>query len=110
MRLMTAPHTILITGCSSGIGHHCAAGMKQRGWRVFATARKADDVARLTAEGLEAFRLDYADEASIATAVSDVLAATGGTLDAVFNNGGYAQPGALEDMPTALFRAQFEAN
>jgi len=102
--------TILITGCSSGIGYHAAHGMKQRGWRVFATARKEEDVARLKAEGLEALRLDYADGQSIAAAVSAVLALTGGTLDALFNNGGYAQPGALEDLPTALFREQFEVN
>jgi NAD(P)-dependent dehydrogenase (short-subunit alcohol dehydrogenase family) len=102
--------TILITGCSSGIGHHAALGMKARGWRVLATARSEDDVARLAEEGLEAFHLDYADTESIATAVEAVLAATGGTLDALFNNGGYAQPGAIEDLDTSLLRAQFEAN
>ena len=84
--------------------------MRARGWRVFAAARAETDVVRLAGEGCEAFRLDYADEASIAAAVEDVLAATGGTLDALFNNGGYAQPGAIEDLDTALFRAQFEAN
>jgi NAD(P)-dependent dehydrogenase (short-subunit alcohol dehydrogenase family) len=102
--------TILITGCSSGIGHHAAHGMRARGWRVFATARAEGDVARLANEGFEALRLDYADEASIAAAVEAVLAATGGTLDALFNNGGYAQPGAIEDLDTALLRAQFETN
>ena len=60
-------------------------------------------------EGFAAVQLDYADEASIATAADAVLAATGGTLDALFNNGGYAQPGAIEDLDTALLRAQFEA-
>jgi len=102
--------TILITGCSSGIGHHAAHGMKARGWRVLAAARSEADVARLAGEGFEAVRLDYADEASIAAAVDAVLKATGGTLDALFNNGGYAQPGAIEDLDTALFRAQFESN
>lgn len=102
--------TILITGCSSGIGRHAAQGMAARGWRVFATARAGADVARLKDEGLEALRLDYAVEASIAAAVDTVLTATGGTLDALFNNGGYAQPGAIEDVDTELFRAQFEAN
>ncbi|HET7714914.1 MAG TPA: SDR family NAD(P)-dependent oxidoreductase [Bauldia sp.] len=102
--------SILITGCSSGIGRHAALGMRARGWRVFATARSADDVVRLADEGLEAFRLDYADADSIAAAIDTVLGATGGTLDVLFNNGGYAQPGALEDLETALFRAQFEAN
>jgi NAD(P)-dependent dehydrogenase (short-subunit alcohol dehydrogenase family) len=84
--------------------------MAARGWRVFATARTEGDVARLAREGLEALRLDYADAASIAAAADAVLAATGGTLDALFNNGGYAQPGAIEDLDTALLRAQFEAN
>jgi NAD(P)-dependent dehydrogenase (short-subunit alcohol dehydrogenase family) len=102
--------TILITGCSSGIGYHAARGMKARGWRVFAAARSDGDVERLVEEGFEALRLDYADAASIAAAVEAVLAATGGTLDALFNNGGYAQPGAIEDLETALFRVQFEAN
>jgi NAD(P)-dependent dehydrogenase (short-subunit alcohol dehydrogenase family) len=102
--------TILITGCSSGIGHHAALGMKARGWRVFAAARNPADVARLADEGFESFRLDYADEVSIAAAVDAVLKATGGTLDALFNNGGYAQPGAIEDLDTNLLRAQFEAN
>lgn len=102
--------TILITGCSSGIGHHAAHGMKARGWRVFAAARSEADVARLSGEGFAAVRLDYADAASIAAAVDAVLAATGGTLDALFNNGGYAQPGAIEDLDTALLRAQFEGN
>lgn len=102
--------SILITGCSSGIGRHAATAMMARGWRVFATARREEDVARLAGEGLEALRLDYADEASIAAAVETVLAATGGTLDALFNNGGYAQPGAIEDLDTDLLRAQFEAN
>ncbi len=107
---MSGPRSILITGCSSGIGHHAARGMRARGWRVFATARTGTDVTRLADEGFEAHRLDYCDEASIAAAVDAVLAATGGTLDALFNNGGYAQPGAIEDLDTALLRAQFEGN
>lgn len=102
--------SVLITGCSSGIGHHAAHGLKARGWRVFATARSPADVARLAAEGLEAVRLDYADADSIAAAVALVLAATGGRLDALVHNGAYAQPGALEDLDTKLLRAQFEAN
>jgi NAD(P)-dependent dehydrogenase (short-subunit alcohol dehydrogenase family) len=102
--------TILITGCSSGIGHDAALTMKARGWRVFATARAEGDVARLREEGLEAVPLDYADAASIATGIDTVLAATGGRLDALVNNGAYAQPGALEDLDTDLLRAQFEAN
>lgn len=102
--------TILITGCSSGIGADAAVSLARRGWRVFASARKPRDVAHLAGEGLEAIQLDYADEASIGRAVEAVLAATGGRLDAVFNNGAYALPGAVEDLPTDGLRAQFEAN
>lgn len=102
--------TILITGCSSGIGHCSALGMKERGWRVFATARKPEDIAALEAAGLDALYLDYTEEGSIAAAVERVLATTGGKLDALFNNGGYGQAGALEDVPTAVLRAQFAAN
>lgn len=104
------PKSILITGCSSGIGYHAAHALKARGYRVFATARKADDVARLHHEGLESLQLDLADSVSIRDAVDDVLAATGGTLDALFNNGGYGQPGAVEDLSRAMLRAQFETN
>ncbi len=102
--------TILITGCSTGIGHCCALGMKARGWRVFATARKDADIARAKEQGLETLYLDYTEPQSIAAALADVLAATGGRLDALFNNGAYAQPGAVEDLPMAALRAQFETN
>lgn len=104
------PKSILITGCSSGIGYHAAQTLKARGYRVFATARKAEDVARLHAEGLESLQLDLSDSASIQNAVQDILASTGGTLDALFNNGGYGQPGAVEDLSRDVLRAQFETN
>jgi NAD(P)-dependent dehydrogenase (short-subunit alcohol dehydrogenase family) len=107
---MAERRTLLITGCSSGIGHHCAHAMARRGWRVFATARRPDDVARLAAEGLEALQLDLDVSASIEAAVGVVLARTGGRLDALFNNGAYGQPGAVEDLPRAALRAQFETN
>ena len=102
--------TILITGCSSGIGHACALGLQARGWRVFATARRAEDLARLAADGLEVIPLELDDSASIAAAVAQLLAATGGRLDALFNNAGYGQPGAVEDLPRAAMRQQFESN
>ncbi|MEM7428538.1 MAG: SDR family oxidoreductase [Pseudomonadota bacterium] len=102
--------SILITGCSTGIGYHCAHGMKKRGWRVFATARKPEDIERLEAEGLETFYLDYAEPASIAACAEDVLKATDGRLFALFNNGAYGQPGAVEDLSTEVLRAQFDAN
>ncbi|MES2542664.1 MAG: SDR family NAD(P)-dependent oxidoreductase, partial [Pseudomonadota bacterium] len=88
--------SILITGCSSGIGLDAARGLKARGWRVFATCRQEADCERLRGEGLESFRLDYADEASIAAAVAETLQRTGGTLDVLFNNGAFACPGAVE--------------
>jgi NAD(P)-dependent dehydrogenase (short-subunit alcohol dehydrogenase family) len=102
--------TILITGSSSGIGHFAAHGLKKRGWRVFAAARRHGDCVRLKEEGLETVRLDYDDRDSIAAALHVVLERSGGRLDALFNNGGYAQLGALEDLPTDLLRSQFETN
>ena len=102
--------SILITGCSSGIGLCAAEGLQARGYRVFATARKAADVILLAEKGLEALQLDVADSASIQTALVQVLERTGGTLDALFNNAGYGQPGAVEDLTRAVLRAQFETN
>ncbi len=102
--------SILITGCSSGIGYDAAHTLHKRGWRVFATCRQEADCARLRAEGLESFQLDYSDEPSIATAVKETLSRTGGKLDALFNNGAYAIPGATEDLPRDALRAIFEVN
>ncbi|WP_421693312.1 SDR family oxidoreductase [Aestuariivirga sp.] len=101
---------ILITGCSSGIGWHCALGMKKRGWRVFATARKPEDLARLEAEGIEAIALDYSDPRSVAACAAEVSARTGGKLDALFNNGAFGQPGAVEDLSREVLEAQFACN
>ncbi len=105
-----AVRSVLITGCSSGIGLDAARTLRARGWRVFAACRKAEDCARLAAEGFESPRIDYADTASIAAGLAEVLAATGGRLDALFNNGAFASPGAVEDLPTDALRAIFEAN
>ncbi|MFN3282114.1 MAG: SDR family NAD(P)-dependent oxidoreductase [Tabrizicola sp.] len=102
--------SVLITGCSSGIGLDAARTLHARGWRVFATCRQQADCDRLTAEGLESFRLDLADEDSIAAAVAEVVARTGGTLDALYNNGAFACPGAVEDIPRAALREIFETN
>jgi len=107
---MSDKKTILITGCSTGIGYDAAHGLKKRGWRVFATCRKEEDCQRLEAEGLESFVLDYTDEASIANAVDETQKRTGGTLGAVFNNGAFACPGLLEDLPTGALRSIFETN
>ncbi len=107
---MSPPRTVLMTGCSSGIGRDAAEGLRARGWRVFATCRQQADCDRLTAEGFESFRLDYADEASIAAAMDEVTTRTGGTLDALYNNGAFACPGAVEDLPRGALREIFETN
>ncbi len=104
------PRTVLITGCSSGIGLDAARTLRARGWRVLATCRKPADCARLAAEGLESFPLDLADEAGLAAAVAEALARTGGRLDALVNNGAFAIPGAVEDLPRAALREIFETN
>ncbi|MDD3516954.1 MAG: SDR family oxidoreductase [Chromatiales bacterium] len=102
--------SILITGCSSGIGAAAARSLKTRGWRVFASARKAEDVERLRADGFEALRLDLDDSESIAQALRELLERTDGRLDALFNNGAYGQPGAVEDLSRDALRAQLETN
>ena len=102
--------SVLITGCSSGIGHACAHGLARRGWQVIASARKPADVDRLAAEGLAAVRLDLDDPDSIAEGLAATLALTGGRLDGLFNNGAYGQPGAVEDLTREVLRAQFETN
>ena len=102
--------SILITGCSSGIGYAAAHGLRARGWRVFATCRQQADCDRLTAEGFDSPLLDYTDSASIHAALAQVLDATGGTLDALYNNGAHATPGAVEDLPTDALRDIFESN
>lgn len=102
--------SVLITGCSSGIGLDAARGLKARGWRVFATCRQEADCALLRAEGLESFPLDLADETSIETAVAEAAGRTGGRLDALFNNGAFACPGAVEDLPRGALREIFEVN
>lgn len=102
--------TILITGCSTGIGYCAAKGLRERGYRVFATARKRDSVAALLAEGFESFRLDLNDSNSIHFAFEEVLRRTGGELYALFNNGAFGLPGAVEDLPRDALRAQFETN
>lgn len=102
--------SILITGCSSGIGLHCAERLHEDGWMVVATARKPEDIAMLKDLGLEAVHLDYAISDTIHSAFDETLELTGGRLDALFNNGAYGQAGAVEDLGTDVLRKQFEAN
>ncbi|MEM8582332.1 MAG: SDR family NAD(P)-dependent oxidoreductase [Pseudomonadota bacterium] len=102
--------SILITGCSSGIGLDAARTLRDRGWRVFAACRQEKDCERLRAEGFESPCIDYTKQTSIDSGLAEVLEATGGTLDALFNNGAHGTPGAVEDLPTDALRAIFEAN
>ncbi len=102
--------SVLITGCSSGIGYCLAHGLRARGWRVFATARKPADVERLAAEGFESLQLDLDESDSITAAVAEILRRTGGTLHTLVNSAGFGLPGAVEDLPRDGLRAQFETN
>jgi NAD(P)-dependent dehydrogenase (short-subunit alcohol dehydrogenase family) len=103
--------SILITGCSSGIGLAAARSLKARGWRVLATARKPADLERLTTgEGLEALYLELAEQASIAECAKQALSRTEGELYALFNNAAYGQPGAVEDVSADVLRRQLEVN
>jgi NAD(P)-dependent dehydrogenase (short-subunit alcohol dehydrogenase family) len=102
--------SILITGCSSGIGLDAARTLRDRDWRVFAACRQQKDCDRLIAEGFDSPRIDYCDAQSIRQGLAQVLAATGGTLDALFNNGAHQLAGLVEDLPTEGLRAIFEAN
>jgi len=104
------PRTILITGCSSGIGHTCAHGLKKLGYTVFATCRNDEDVKRLKAEGLNAFKLDLCDPSSLHVALAWMLSQTEGRIDILFNNAAYGQPGAVEDLRREVLREQFETN
>lgn len=101
---------ILITGCSSGIGYVTANALRERGYRVFASARKQRDTQRLAEEGFASVRLDLDDSRSISDALEEVFEQTGGKLYALFNNGAYGQPGAVEDLSRDVLRAQFETN
>jgi len=108
--MTTKMQTILITGCSTGIGYRTAVMLKEQGYRVIASARKEADVARLIQEGLETVQLDLADSTSIINAVKQVTEMTGGKLDGLFNNGAFGQAGAVEDLSREVLRAQFETN
>lgn len=110
MSVFAADRSILITGASSGIGLASAALLKSRGWRVLATARRAEDLANLERMGCEALELELADPASIAACATTALDRTDGRLFALFNNGAYGQPGAVEDLTVGVLKAQLEVN
>jgi NAD(P)-dependent dehydrogenase (short-subunit alcohol dehydrogenase family) len=105
-----SPSAVLITGCSSGIGYACAHGLRERGYRVFATARRIEDVQALRGEGLQALQLDVTSTASIDATLGQIFEQTGGELYGLFNNAGYGQPGAVEDLSRDALRDQFETN
>src|ERR1044072_3121948 len=107
---MQAKPTIIVTGASSGIGAHAARALHADGWRVFATVRRDGDRAGLEGDGIETFIMDYSKAETVHALVAAVLERTGGTLDALYNNGAYGQPGAVEDLSTDVLRLQFEAN
>jgi len=102
--------SVLITGCSSGIGKCLAHGLRNRGYRIFATARQQADVDELAADGFESLRLDLDSSESIRYTVNEVLQRTDSKLYALINNGAYGQPGAVEDLSRETLRAQFETN
>ena len=106
----TAKRSVLVTGCSSGIGECVAKALHARGYRVFASVRNPHDRAPFQQAGFDCLVLDYADSASIKSAVEQVLEQTGGRLYALFNNGAYGQPGACEDLSREAMRQQFETN
>ncbi len=107
---MMKQRNVIITGCSSGIGRFVAEGLKEKGYRVFATARKKCDVDALIESGLESVQLDLSNSASIHSAFEIILQRTGGEIYALFNNGSYGQPGAVEDLSRDVLRQQFEVN
>ena len=101
---------ILVTGCSTGIGYTVAKGLQERGYRVFATARKQDDIKRLEQEGLNVIELDLSSSESVNDAANELMLRTSNELYAVFHNGAYGQPGAVEDLSRAALEKQFSTN
>ena len=102
--------TILVTGCSSGIGYHVAKGLIKRGYNVYVTARKDEDVKRLISEGFKCLKLDYADSESVQDLANELMLLVGTNLYAVFHNGAYGQPGAVEDLTRETLEKQFATN
>ena len=100
---------VLITGCSTGIGHATAKLLNDRGWKVYATARRPETIEDLKGAGCETLALDVVDEASMSAAVDHVVAAEG-AVGVLINNAGYSQTGAVESVPMDSVRKQFETN
>ncbi len=102
--------TVLITGCSTGIGYVCAHALHKKGYKVIASCRNIRDVEKLKSEGLICIQIDVSEQTSIQRGLAEALQLTGGKIDVLFNNGAYGQAGALEDLPTQALREQFETN
>ena len=102
--------SILITGCSSGIGFETAKYLSKNGWDVIASCRQKVDVKKISDLGITCFHLDYQSEKSIDLALDKTLSVTNGNLDAIFNNGAFALPGAIEDIPSEAMKEIFQAN
>jgi len=104
-----ASKAVLVTGCSSGIGHATAEHLVDRGWTVYATARRAESIEDLARKGCNTLALDVTDEASMQAAVAAVEQAEG-AVGVLVNNAGYTQSGAVETVPMDVVRRQFETN
>jgi len=104
------PSSILITGCSTGIGYQCALRLHKMGYQIIATCRQKKDIPRLTDQGIECFQLDLASSDSIQTALKQILKKTNGRIDALFNNGAFGLPGAVEDLSRNAMMHQFQTN
>jgi NAD(P)-dependent dehydrogenase (short-subunit alcohol dehydrogenase family) len=102
--------TVLVTGCSTGIGRCVAYGLRDKGYIVYPTARKKNDLQALIDDGFEAIALDYSDSQSVESAFNELMQKTNRELYAVFHNGAYGQPGAVEDLTRAVLEAQFSCN
>ena len=100
---------ILITGCSSGIGLETALTLKKNGIKVYASARKDKDVEMLKDLGFETFKIDVRNKDEIKYALETILK-NDLKLDAVFNNAGFGQPGAVEDLSVKVLKKQFNTN
>ena len=107
---LSPPSTIVITGCSTGIGYHTAHALKDLGYNVIATCRKQEDVSRLNKEGVTCFQLDLACSVCIDFAIQQILTETDGKIDALFNNGAFGLPGAVEDLTREAMEYQFRTN
>ncbi len=101
---------ILITGCSTGIGLYCAKALHEKGFHVYATCKSQEDVDRLIKQGIWSCKLDVRDSESIKSGLDAVLKQSGGKLDVLFNNAGYGQAGAVEDLSREVLKEQFETN